>query len=135
VTGIGGTHHILGIECLLSELGNSQGTVLLRSTRCKGSESNHEEVETREGDHVDSKLTKIAVKLARESKAASGAADSSRHKMVKISVGGGGELKGTEADIIKGLVIKSEALIGVLNKLVDRQSGIVRLHHGIRYLG
>mmetsp|Transcript_86676 Transcript_86676/g.187521 ORF Transcript_86676/g.187521 Transcript_86676/m.187521 type:complete len:230 (-) Transcript_86676:37-726(-) len=55
--------------------------------------------------------------------------------MVKISVGGGGELEGTEADIVQGLVIEGEALIGVLHKLVDRKGGIVGLHNGIGHLG
>jgi hypothetical protein len=92
-------------------------------------------METREGDHVDSKLAKIAVKLARESKAASGTADSSRHQMVKISVSGGGELKSSEADVVQGLVIKGKALIGVLHKLMNRKSGVVGLHDSIRHLG
>ena len=47
--------------------------------------------------------------------------------MVEIAVGGGGELQFPEADIVESLVIDTEGLIGVLNKLVNRQSGIVRL--------
>ena len=47
--------------------------------------------------------------------------------MVEIAVGGGGELQCPEADIVESLVIDKEGLIGVLNKLVNRQSGIVRL--------
>jgi hypothetical protein len=132
---ISGTHHVLGIELLLSEFGNSQGTVLLRSTGSERGKSNHEEMKTREGDHVDSQLTEIAVELTRESEAASGTADSSRHKMVKISVSGGGELKGSEADVVQGLVIKSEALVSVLHKLMNRKGSIVGLHNGIRHLG
>jgi hypothetical protein len=135
MTGIGGTHHVLGIELLLGQLGDSQGTVLLGSTRSQGSKSDHEEMKTGEGDHVHSKLAKIAVKLTRESQAASGTADSSRHKMVKISVGGGGKLKSSKADVVQGLVIKGEALVGVLNELMDGESGVVGLHDGIGHLG
>ena len=40
--------------------------VLLRASGGQGSEPWHEEVETREGDHVDSQLTEISVQLARE---------------------------------------------------------------------
>jgi hypothetical protein len=40
--------------------------------------------------------------------------------VVQVTVGWGGELEGSEADIIKSLVIKSEALVGVLNELVNR---------------
>jgi hypothetical protein len=132
---IGGTHHVLGIELLLSQFRDSQSTVLLRSARSQRSESNHEEMETGEGDHVHSQLTKIAVELTRESKTASGTANSSGHKMVKISVSGGGKLKSSEADIVQGLVIQSKALIGVLDKLMDRKSSIVGLHHSVRHLG
>jgi hypothetical protein len=92
-------------------------------------------METRERNHVHGKLAEIAVKLTGETEGASGTADSSRHKMVKITVGRGGELKGAEADIVKGLVIKREALIGVLNKLMYGKGTVIRLNDGIRHLG
>merc|ERR1712005_97725 len=50
VTRIGGTHHVLGIEHLLGELGNSERTVLLGSTGGQWSEAGEEEVETGEWD-------------------------------------------------------------------------------------
>ena len=39
--------------------------------------------------------------------------------MVKITISGGGELKSSEADIIKSFVINAHNLIGVLDKLMD----------------
>ena len=48
--------------------------------------------------------------------------------MVEVAVCGGGELQGAEADIVESLVINAESLIGVLNELVDGQSGVVRLN-------
>jgi hypothetical protein len=39
--------------------------------------------------------------------------------VVKITIGGGGELKGSETDIIEGFVINAHDLIGVFDELMD----------------
>ena len=52
--------------------------------------------------------------------------------MVKITVGWGGELEGSEADIVKGFVIDDLNFIGVLNELMDGESGVVWLNNGVR---
>jgi len=54
--------------------------------------------------------------------------------MVKITVGWGGELEGSEADIIKSFVINAHNLISVLNKLMDGKGGVIWLNNGIRDL-
>jgi hypothetical protein len=48
VSGISSTHHVLGIEHLLSQFRNSQGSVLLASSAGQGGESDHEEVQSGE---------------------------------------------------------------------------------------
>mmetsp|Transcript_3409 Transcript_3409/g.5029 ORF Transcript_3409/g.5029 Transcript_3409/m.5029 type:complete len:239 (-) Transcript_3409:751-1467(-) len=70
VARVGCGHHVLGVEHLLGELRHGERPVLLRATRRERSKADHEEVEAREGDHVDCKLAKIAVELAREAQAA-----------------------------------------------------------------
>ena len=55
--------------------------------------------------------------------------------MVKITVGGGGELEGSEADIVEGLVINAHNLISVFDELMDGKGGVVGLNDGIRHLG
>ena len=55
--------------------------------------------------------------------------------MIEVTVCGCGELERAEADVIEGLVVKSEALIRVLHELVHRQCSIVRLDHGVGHLG
>ena len=50
VTGITGSHHVLGVEHLLGELGDGERTVLLGSTGSEGSKSGHEKVKTGEGN-------------------------------------------------------------------------------------
>ena len=54
--------------------------------------------------------------------------------MVKITVSWGGELEGSEADIVKGFVINAHDLIGILDELMHREGGVVWLNDGIRDL-
>ena len=54
--------------------------------------------------------------------------------MVEVSVGGVGELEGTEADVVESFVVDAEGLVGVLDKLVDGERGVVGLHNGVRNL-
>ncbi len=39
-----------------------------------------------------------------------------------------------EADVVEGFVIDAVGLIGVFNKLMDREGGVVWFDNGIRYL-
>ena len=55
--------------------------------------------------------------------------------MVEISVGGGGELEGSEADVVQGLVVDDHALISVLDQLMDGKGGVVGLNDSVGHLG
>merc|ERR1712205_190693 len=98
-------------------------------------EAGEEEVETGEGDEIDAELAEVRVELTREAKAASHTGHARGAEMVEVTVGGGGELEGTEADVVQGLVVKAHALVGVLHKLVDGEGGVVRLDNGVGHLG
>ncbi len=135
MSGITGSHHVLGIEHLLGKLRDSQGPVLLAATGSKRSKARHEEVEAGEGNHVDSQLPEISIELTRETEAGGYTRHGEGDQMVEITICGVGELEGTEADVVKSLIVNAVGLICVLNKLVNRESGIVWLHHSVRDLG
>jgi len=135
VTRISGTHHVLGIEHLLGELRHSECTVLLGPTGGQRSEPSEEEVQTRERNEIDTELAEVRVELTGEAQAASHTRHAGRAQVVEVTVGGGGQLEGTEADVVQGLVVKAHALVGILDKLVNRKCGVVWLDNGVGHLG
>merc|ERR1712057_61845 len=88
-----------------------------------------------EGDEVDAELAEVRVELTGEAEAAGHAGHAGGAEVVEVTVGGGGELEGTEADVVQGLVVKAHALVGVLDKLVDGEGGVVGLDDGVGHLG
>merc|ERR1711861_9076 len=101
----------------------------------EGGEPGEEEVEAGEWDEIDAKLAEVRVELTREAEAAGDTGHACGAEMVEVSVGGGGELEGAEADVVQGLVVKAHALVGVLDKLVDGEGGVVRLDNSVGHLG
>ena len=69
----------------------------------QGSETDHEEVETREGDHVDSQLAEIRVQLTGESQASGDAGHDGRDEVVEITVCGVVQLEGAHAEVVESL--------------------------------
>jgi hypothetical protein len=70
VSGVGSAHHVLGVEHLLGKLGDGKSAILLGTAGGEGSETSHEEMETGEGDEVDSELSQVRVELTWETEAA-----------------------------------------------------------------
>ena len=135
MTWVRSAHHVLGIEHLGGKLWDGQGSVLLGSTGGEWRETSHEEMETGEGDQVHSELSEVRVELTWETEAASDTGHGSRDQVVKITVGWGGELEGSEADVVKGLVVNAHNLIGVFDELMDREGSVVGLNDGVGDLG
>jgi len=119
VPGVRGSHHVLGIEHLLSELRNGDSAVLLASTSGQGGVTSHEEVETWEGDHVDGQLPQIGVELTWEAQTGGDTGHDDRHEVVEVAVCWGRKLESAEADIVQSLIVDAESLIRVFNELVN----------------
>ena len=54
--------------------------------------------------------------------------------MVQVIVGRRGQLESAETDIVQCLIVNAEGLVGVLNELVDGESGIIGLNNSVRNL-
>jgi len=119
VSGVRGSHHVLGVEHLLGEFRNGDGTVLLASAGGQGGVTSHKEVETREGNHVDGQLPQIGVELTREAQTGRDTRHDDGHQVVKVTVCWGCQLESTEADIVQSLIVDTESLVRVLDELVD----------------
>jgi len=115
---IGSSHHVLCIKHLLSQLGDAQCAELMTSTRSQGSKPNHEEMQTREGNHVDGKFSEVRVELPRKTETSGHTRHDGRDEVIEISVGRGIEFEGADADIIQRLVVNAESLVRVLDELL-----------------
>eukprot|EP00962_Isochrysis_galbana_P009216 scaffold2575_cov101-Isochrysis_galbana.AAC.1 len=135
MAGVGGGHHVFGVEHLLRELRHGERAVLLRAARSERGEADDEEVEAREGDHVDGQLAQVAVELAREAEAAGRCRHDCGDEMVEVTEGRGGEFERAEADVVERLVVDEERLVRVLHQLVNGEHAVVRLDDGVRHLG
>lgn len=127
-------HHVLGVEHLLGELGDGDGSVRGRTSRGQGGESDHEEMQSGEGDHVDGQFSQIRVELTRESETGRDTGHDDRDEVVEVTVSRLVELEGSEADVVERLVVDAESLVRVLDELVDREGGVVRLDDSVRDL-
>ena len=76
-------------------------------------------METGEGHHVDGQFSEISVKLTGESETGGDSGHGGGDEMVQVTVGWGGELQGSEADVVQSLVVDTVGLVGVLNELMD----------------
>jgi len=91
----------------------------LGASGSEGCEAGHEEVQTWEGHQVDGELSQVRIKLTGEPQTAGDAGHGGRDEVVKVTVGGGGELEGSEADVVEGFVINDHTFVSVFDQLMD----------------
>jgi len=131
VTWVASGHHVLGVEQLLGELGNRQGTVLLGSSAGEWGETGDEEVETWEWDHVDGELSEVRVELTWESEASGDTGHGGGDEVVEVTVCWGCELQCSEADVVEGFVVNDEGFVSVFDELMDGECGVVWFDNGV----
>ena len=90
MSGVGSAHHVFGIKHLLGQFRDGQGSVLLRSSGGQGGESDHEEVQSWEGDQVDGQFSQVRVQLTGESEAAGNSGHGGRDQVVQVTISRGG---------------------------------------------
>lgn len=101
----------------------------------QGSKSDHEEVETRERNHVDGQLAQVRVELTGETQTRGDAGHDGGDEVVEVTIGRVAQLEGAHADVVERLVINAEGLVRVLDQLVDGEGGVVGLDDGVGHLG
>lgn len=127
-------HHVLGVEELLSELWDGERPVLRRTSSCQWRESRHEEMKSRERNHIDSEFSEVSIELTGKSKASSDARHCRRNEMVQVAVGWVCQLQCAEANVVERLIVDAVSLVSILDQLMDRKSRIVRFNDGMRLL-
>ena len=103
VAEVRGSHHVLGVEHLLGQLGDADLAVIAGIAAGQGSEADHEEVQAREGNHVDGKLAKIGVKLTGETERSGDTRHNGGNQVVQVTVRGLVELECTHANVVQSL--------------------------------
>jgi hypothetical protein len=103
----------------------------VRATAGQGSEADHEEMQTREGHHVNCQLAEIRVELAGEAQASSNTRHDSGDEVVQVTVRWVVQLECAHANVVKGFVVNAEGLVRVLDQLMDGEGGVVGLNDGV----
>ena len=66
----------------------------------KRGKSGYEEVQSRKGDHVGTKLPQVGIQLSRKSEARCHTRHCQRYQVVQVSIGGSVDLQGVEANVV-----------------------------------
>ncbi|KAI6748574.1 hypothetical protein HG530_015347 [Fusarium avenaceum] len=110
---------------------NADSAEGVSTTAGQGGKADHKEVQTGERNHVDGKLSEVRVQLTRETETGGDTGHNSGDEVVEVTVGGVRQLQGSHANVVEGFVVDTERLIGVLDQLVDGESGVIGLNDSV----
>ena len=86
-------------------------------------------MDTRIGHQIGLELRQIHVEGAVESQGCSDGADDLTNQTTQVSVRWALDVQVTTADVVDCLVLNHEGTVGMLQRGVSRQDGVVGLHH------
>lgn len=87
-------------------------------------------VDTRIRDQVGLELVQIDVERTVEAQGRGDGADDLGNQAVEVLVARARNIQVATADVVDGLVVDKESAVGVLDRAVGRQNGVVRLNDG-----
>lgn len=123
----------VGKRTLEGQVGSLEALVGALVGRDDRSIADQRVVDTRVRDQVGLELVQIDVKRTVEAQGRGDRADDLSNQAVEVLVARTRNVKVATADVVDGLVVDEESAVGVLDRAVGRQDGVVRLNDGGRY--
>ena len=123
-------HHGGGLEGAVGDLSDGELLVVSLLSRDDWGVGGEHEMDTWVGHQVSLELSDIDVKGTIESEGGGQGGDDLRDESVQVGVGGSLNVEVSAADIVDGLVVEHDGDIGVLEKGVGGQDGVVWLNNG-----
>jgi len=120
---------------LEGEIGCLEALVGALAGRNDRSVADQRVVDTRIRDQVGLELVQIDVKRTVEAQRRGDGAHDLSNQAVEVLVARARNVKAAAADVVDSLVVHEESAVGVLNRAVGRQDGVVRLNDGGGHTG
>ncbi len=125
-------HLVGGLEAGVGDVRDLHGLVHGLVGRDEGRVGRHGEVDPRVWHQVGLELVEVHVQGALEPERGRDRGQDLRDHPVEVDVGRVPDVQIAVADVVDGLVVHHEGDLGVVQRRVRRQDGVVRLDHGAR---
>jgi hypothetical protein len=135
VSGVAFGHHVGGFEGRVGDFSNGELFVVGFFSGDDGSVGRKHEMDSRIGDQVGLEFGDIDVEGTVESEGSGEGRDDLSDESVQVGVGGSFDVEVSSADVIDGFVVEHDSDVGVLQKRVGGEDGIVGFNDGGGNLG